>query len=557
MANLTDSIIQMRETIFRPKVNQKILHGVVISPGFAVGRAYIYKDILFRNYDLYTIKPADFREEYRRIEMAISDVSKDLQTTAERIEKEFNSQVATIFLSQIEMLKDPELLSELKNELQSNLVNAEQIVKTVLRKWELRFRQIQDETICLRADDIVDLSRRILKALTGIYAHTLECLPPGSIIVAKQLLPSDTVFLSRKSTSGIVTEYGGMASHAALLTREIGIPSLGKIPAITELVQNGDLLLVDGSSGTLVINPGFHIRREFSKKVQINSVVNEEIRRDRWTVARRKNGAVIEVMANASYRSDVEAAMKNGADGIGLLRIENLYLSRKHPPSVDELTNELINILEPVHNKPVTIRLLDVGGDKKLSYLSAASLDDTFLGRRGIRFLIEYPELLYTQINAIIKVAQRFNVKILAPMVTFADEMKLVDEMVKDLIFATGYKEKIPLGVMIETPASAICSKDFLPYVDFFSIGTNDLTQYTMAAGRENHTAMPYFRDNHPAIFHLIKMVTSNAGGKAVSLCGELGSNSSAVKPLLDNGVSSLSVAPTFVAQIKQAVRES
>jgi phosphotransferase system enzyme I (PtsI) len=557
LANLTDSITQLRKTIFRPKVNQKILHGVVISPGFAVGRAYIYKDILFRNYDLYTIKPADFREEYRRIELAISDVSKDLQTTAERIEKEFNSQIATIFLSQIEMLKDPELLSELKNELRSNLVNAEQIVKTVLRKWELRFRQIQDETICLRADDIVDLSRRILKALTGIYAHTLECLPPGSIIVAKQLLPSDTVFLSRKSTCGIVTEYGGMASHTALLTREIGIPSLGKIPAITELVQNGDLLLVDGSSGSLVINPGFQIRREFSKKVQIHSVANEEIRKDRWVAAQRKNGAIIEVMANASYRSDVEAAMKNGADGIGLLRIENLYLSRKHPPSVDELTNELMNILEPVHNKPVTIRLLDVGGDKKLSYLSAASLDDTFLGRRGIRFLLEYPELLYTQINAIIKVAQRFNVRILAPMVTFADEMKLVDDMVKDLVFATGYREKIPLGVMIETPASAICSKDFLPYVDFFSIGTNDLTQYTMAAGRENHTAMPYFRDDHPAIFHLIKMVTSNAGEKAVSLCGELGSHSSAVKLLLDIGVGSLSVAPTFIAEIKQAVRES
>ncbi|HLV30980.1 MAG TPA: phosphoenolpyruvate--protein phosphotransferase [Chitinispirillaceae bacterium] len=543
----------------KKKLSEYTIKGVSISPGLAMGRAYIYTDVLLRDHEFYTIKSSEMKEEFRRIEQALLDVTKDLALSAERIERELNSQIAGIFFSQAEILKDPELLKELKTELEVNLVNAEQIVKRVFRKWELRFRQIQDEIICCKADDIVDLSRRLIRALTGIHVHTLERLPSGSIIIAKRLLPSDTVFLSRKSAKGIVTESGGPASHAALLTREIGIPAMGKINGVLDLIHQGDFLLIDGAEGKLIVNPTEKTKKVFHTKLKRRSADFKKNQKKSWGPAVCRNGAVVEVMANVSCRKDVEFSIDNGADGIGLFRIENIYLSRKLPPSAMELHDEIAKVIAPAQNKSVTIRLLDIGGDKKLTYLNSVGVgvDDSFLGRRGIRFLLEYPELLYTQFNALIKLSEKFNIKILVPMVTFWHEMQIVREIFEEMVQLTNCNRKILLGAMIETPAAALCVSDFIPYVDFFSIGTNDLTQYTMAAGRENHTVIDYFLDNHPAVFKLIDSTMKNAGEVPVSLCGELASEINMLKSIIKIGIKSISVAPSFIPDIKEAIRST
>ena len=544
----------MIKTNSRPEC---VLRGTSISPGIAFGHAYIYTDILLRDHEFYSIKPTDFNEEYRRIEQAVADVIGDLRASAIRIEKELNSQIAGIFLSQIELLNDPELIRDLKAEMENCFVNAEQIIKRVFRKWELRFRQVEDEVISSRADDLVDLSRRMIKALTGIHAHTLEHLPADTIIIAKRLLPSDTVFLSRKSARGIITEYGGPASHTALLTRELGIPSIGRIANVLELIHVGDLLIVDGSGGSLVINPDSRTKKQFMRKMREHASFLGLARRESASRAIRPDGRIVEVMANVSCRKDVEFSLKNGADGIGLFRVENIYLSRKLPPTNKELREEIEQVITPAKDKPVTIRLLDVGGDKRLTYLNAPSFDDSFLGRRGIRFLLEYPELLYTQFNALIKLADSFNIRILVPMVTFAREMELVREIFTEILGREGNATKIPLGAMIETPAAALCVEEIVPMVDFLSIGTNDLAQYTLAAGRENHTVVNYFIDNHPAIFKLISMVMERAGAKPVSLCGELASKISCIPEILKTGLESLSVAPSFVPIVKEAIRQT
>ena len=268
-----------------------------------------------------------------------------------------------------------------------------------------------------------------------------------------------------------------------------------------------------------------------------------------------KNGNRVEVMANVSSRKDVESAVRNGADGIGLFRIENIYLSRNLPPTIKELIHQIEYTILPAGDRPVTIRLLDLGGDKKLTYLNMAGFDDSFLGRRGIRFLLDYPELLYTQINALVRLSDRFNIRILVPMVTIAREMELVREILDELLENANRNGNIALGAMIETPASALCIEEFLPFVDFLSIGTNDLTQYVMAAGRENHMVVNYFIDDHPAIFKLIKSVAENAGGKPVSICGELASNKSSLGRIIECGINSLSVAPSFIPEIKQKIR--
>src|SRR5690554_840793 len=551
--------INLNGKMKKKKLSEYTIKGVSISPGLAIKQAYIYTDVLLRDHEFYTIKSSEMKEEFRRIEQALLDVTKDLALSAERIERELNSQIAGIFFSQAEILKDPELLKELKTELEVNLVNVEQIVKRVFRKWELRFRQIQDEIICCKADDIVDLSRRLIRALTGIHVHTLERLPSGSIIIAKRLLPSDTVFLSRKSAKGIVTESGGPASHAALLTREIGIPAMGKINGVLDLIHQGDFLLIDGAEGKLIVNPTEKTKKVFHTKLKRRSADFKKNQKKSWGPAVCRNGAVVEVMANVSCRKDVEFSIDNGADGIGLFRIENIYLSRKLPPSAMELHDEIAKVIAPAQNKSVTIRLLDIGGDKKLTYLNSVGVgvDDSFLGRRGIRFLLEYPELLYTQFNALIKLSEKFNIKILVPMVTFWHEMQIVREIFEEMVQLTNCNRKILLGAMIETPAAALCVSDFIPYVDFFSIGTNDLTQYTMAAGRENHTVIDYFLDNHPAVFKLIDSTMKNAGEVPVSLCGELASEINMLKSIIKIGIKSISVAPSFIPDIKEAIRST
>lgn len=262
-------------------------------------------------------------------------------------------------------------------------------------------------------------------------------------------------------------------------------------------------------------------------------------------------------MANVSCKNDVIKAISNGADGIGLFRIENIYLSRRMPPSAVELINEIAAVIEPVKELPVTIRLLDIGGDKKLTYLSTVKDEDSFLGRRGIRLLLEYPELLYTQFNALLKLSFDFQIRILVPMVTLSREMEIVREIFTEMYKLSGLKKKIPLGVMIETPAAALCVEEILPFADFLSIGTNDLTQYTMAAGRENHTVTHYFLDSHKAVFKLIQMVMTAACDVPVSLCGELAANKETLQMVLNTGVRSLSVAPSFVPEVKCHIRQT
>ncbi|MDG5815461.1 phosphoenolpyruvate--protein phosphotransferase [Chitinispirillales bacterium ANBcel5] len=541
----------------RSRTSERLLYGTSISPGLAEGRAFIYTDIFLRDHELYTIDTSDIKEEIKRIEMAFREVTEDLKASAERIERELNTHMAAIFRAQIEILNDDVLKREIKNELETELINSEQIIKRVFRKWELRFRQLDDETLSCRADDIIDLGRKLLSALTGIQAHTLEHLPHGSIIVAKRLLPSDTVFLSRKSTRGVVTEFGGPASHTALLTKEIGIPAVGKIKDVISIIRHRELLLLDGSTGHLVINPEDKTRRRFQKRIYERRSYLLDSQKNCLGQCVSKDGHKIEVMANVSCRKDVESAFKNGADAIGLFRIENIYLSRKLPPSTQELMKEIEKTIEPAKDKPVTIRLLDVGGDKKLSYLNHSLGEDSFLGRRGIRFLLEFPELLYTQLNALTELSKDYNVRILVPMVTFSQEIAMIREILDDLMANSSDGKKIPLGAMIETPAAALCIDDFLPYVDFLSIGSNDLTQYTLAVGRENSSITQYFLEDHPSIMKLLRMVVKSAGTMPVSLCGELAGKFDTIPSLLENGLRILSVAPSLIPQVKQVVRES
>jgi phosphotransferase system enzyme I (PtsI) len=532
-----------------------ILTGSRISPGMAMGRAFVYQDILQRDYELYDIEEHQVAEEHRRIEQAIEEVRQDLQVSANRVEQELNTELAEIFRAQEVILSDVSLLEEILEELQQELVNAEYVMQRVLRRWERKFRIMEDVVLRQRADDMADLNRRLLRALQGIHAHILENLPENTVLVAKRLLPSDTVFLSGQSTVAVVVEYGGPGSHAALLTRALGIPAVGQIPDVLHHIQPGDMVLIDGSQGTVIVSPDANTLISFERRVQHYQVYIAKTKTHCHKSAKTLDGLNIEVMANITCREDAEQAFENGADGIGLYRLESFYLSQKIFPSEQDLLEEMEQTLMPVKEKPMTVRLLDIGGDKELPFLHLPSEGNPFLGRRGIRLLLEYPDLLDTQLKAMVQLSRTFDVRILVPMVTFAEDMERVRDRLCKAAAEFGTDTSPPLGAMIETPAAALCVERLLKYSDFFSIGTNDLTQYTMAAGRENPLVSNYFRDDHPAVVKLLQIILNQVGNTPVSLCGELAGNTEALSRILGIGLRSLSVPPFLVSIVKESIR--
>jgi len=534
------------------------LVGKGVSPGLAKGKAFIYIDVLQRDTEFYEIDPTQVGEEKVRIEKAIDDVRQSLTIDAKQIESKVGKQLADIFLAQEAILHDSSVVEELKRTMEEKLINAEQVVRTVFRLLARRFRDMNTEVLRERGDDIDDLSRRLLLSLAGIHAHSLENLPSNTVLVARRLLPSDTVFLSRSSTVAVLAEFAGPAAHAALLARELGIPCVGEIPKLLETVHTGDFVLVNGIEGIAVVNPDPQTLQRYEGSV-------DEVHKRKETMIQYStigrtvtlDGIEISVMANVRSREDVALAMERGADGIGLFRTEPFFLSAKHFPSDKEFAAFLLDSLHPAGGRHIDVRLLDIGADKNPIYLHLPPEPDPFLGRRGVRLLREYPDLLEAQLRAMLKVSQEFRIGILIPMVTTESDVVHVVERFHKLAAEMNICHLPRIGAMIETPAAALSIPFLKKHVDFLSIGSNDLTQYTMAAGRENPLVTEYFIDDHPTILRLIELVVGESGDIPVSLCGELAGRVDVIPRLLRTGIRSLSVAAALVPDVKNAIRNS
>ena len=532
------------------------LAGKGVSPGLAKGTAFVYVDVLQRDSELYEIDPVQVGEEKARIEKAMDDVRQSLTIDAKHIEVKLGKSLADIFLAQEAILLDSSVVEELKRTLEAERINAEQVVRTVFRHLARRFREMDDEVLRERGDDIEDLSRRVLLSLAGIHAHSLENLPANTVLVARRLLPSDTVFLSRSSTVAVLAEFAGPAAHAALLARELGIPCVGGIPKLLETVHTGDVVLVNGIEGIAVINPDSPALQRYEGSV-------EEVRKRKETMVQDSciertvtlDGIEVSVMANVRSREDVELAMECGADGIGLFRTEPFFLSTKHFPSDKEFAEFLLASLHSARGRHIDVRLLDIGADKNPIYLHLPPEPDPFLGRRGVRLLREYSDLLEAQLRAVLAVSQQFRIGVLIPMVTTESDVVQVAGRLHKLAAEMGIRELPRIGAMIETPAAALSIPSLKKHVDFFSIGSNDLTQYTMAAGRENPMVTEYFIDDHPAVLRLIELVIRESGDAPVSLCGELAGRIDVMASLLRTGIRSLSVPAALVPDVKNAIR--
>lgn len=529
-----------------------VVTGYAVSPGQARGPAFIHAPELQR-IDPSGGRRGDQKREHTRIRAAMDDVQAGLETDACHMTGALGADSGDVFRAQSALAGDAAIGTALAGHVEDEM-DAEKAVRVVFANLARRFRQSGVEVTRARGDDIDDLARRLLLSLRGIRTHRLESMPAGSVLVARHLYPSDTVFLSRRTTVAVVAEFAGPAAHAALLAREMGVPCVGGITGLLELVASGDELLVDGSDGTVVIRPDADQDLRFAT---LRSEDGAGLPEDPLLPVATRDGTSVQVLANARNRDDIDQAVRSGAAGIGLFRIEPYFLASKHMPTVDELSAFLASSMEPAGERRVNIRLLDIGGDKNLPYLPLPFESDPSLGLRGIRVLLRFPELLRAQLRAILGMAAHHNIGIIVPMVTVVEDVVRVREALDVMRTELGLATLPPIGAMVETPAAALMVPELLAHVDFLSIGSNDLTQYTMAAGRENGSVRDYFLECHPAMMRLMARAVADAGSTPVCLCGELAGRPGAMPALLACGLREFSVASSLLAQVRRSVRSS
>jgi phosphotransferase system enzyme I (PtsI) len=536
----------------------KILKGTAVSPGIARGKVFLYKaDVIRAAKKVAKSKEPASSDQHERIKSAISDVREGLETDAREISNVLDSGAGEIFRAQSAMMEDNSVIEELEKYVGRGPIDAEEAVRAVFGIFAGRFRNAKDEALRARGDDVEDLSRRLLLALSGAHAHRLEAMPTGSVLVARHLFPSDTVFLSRTSTVGVIAEFAGPAAHAAMLTRELGIPCVGGIAQIMDHAESGADVIVDGNKGLALIDPDDETVKEYEQAIAEGERTRHPCVQIEHKPVVTANSVSIAVMANAWNQDDVQLAIRNGADGIGLFRTEPFFMASKHLPSAQDFTEFLGRCLEPLGDLRVNVRLLDIGADKNPPYLPLPPEPDPFMGLRGARVLLRYPDLLDAQLRALLDSSKRFNLGILIPMVTLESDVIRVISACHRIAAEMGVKHIPPIGAMIETPAAALAVASLVRHVDFLSVGSNDLTQYTLAAGRENALVSEYFIDDHPSVFRLIEIAIKDAGSTPVSICGELAGRTSAIPELLRVGLRSFSVASSLLVDVRRALREA
>jgi phosphoenolpyruvate-protein phosphotransferase len=532
------------------------LSGKTLSPGMGKSRTFVYRDVLARFDEFYEIEDSQVEQELIRFEKAAASISSDLRALADRVEKEVDSDLSDVFQAHFTMVQDASLKADVEKEIRDELVSAGTAVRTVFRRWERRFHSMEAEVARQKADDIRDLARRLVSALAGVRAHVLEDLPHGSVLVAHRLLPSDTIFLARRRASAAVLEVGGPGSHAALFAHEIGLPCVAGISGVVDAVTSDEVALVDADAGEVIINPDQEQEQAFEVKREQQQRASSKARVLAHEPAVTRDGKVIAVLANVGREEDTQEAIESGADGIGLYRIERLYLGRQKPPDAATLLEEMQKTLLGAKDLPVCVRLLDIGADKPLPFMEERREINPSLGCRGIRFLLKYPELLQTQLDALLQLSLDVDLNILVPMVTLPRDIQGVKERLTEAASRAKTSPVPKLGAMIETPAAALAAPRLVQYADFLSFGTNDLTQYTFAADRENAAVDAYFDDTHEIIFRLLRTVHEDVPHTPLSVCGELAGRPDWTAKILECGITSLSVAPPSIPMIKEAIRQ-
>ncbi len=540
------------------------LNGITVVPGLAIGVAHRYRDILSREIDASDITTEQIPHEQSRLKDALTKAKVALTALQDTLAPAVGDCNARVFDAHAQMLSDSYLLEQLLQELRGRMVNSEAVVRDVFKRLESRFRDSSNLLLAERADDIRDVGRLVLRSLLGIDEKPIRPGRAPLIILSRRLLPSDAIHFKTKRITGIVTAEGGVNSHSAIFAREFSLPFITKIPVDRNFISEGSALIVDGNRGILTINP--HEKEIVACQEQIKKQKQQKRRLVRNTrdLTLCVEDIPVKLLANIVTADDVKAAARYGCDGIGLYRLECLYMSRQTMPTEDELLSALTNSLAPIKDRTITIRLLDTGGDKNISYLPGDTGGNSPLGLRGIRLLLHHPHLLSMQIRACLRLSASHRINILIPLVTTPEDISRTLEIIEKE--KAGFRENgmpfdrnIRIGAMIETPASLLRVDEILQKVDYLSIGTNDLIQYLMAADRDNAHVSSYYEQGNELVIPLIEeiLIKARKHKKNCSLCGELAGDIRFAKKLLECGLREFSVIPYAIPELKDLLRSS
>ena len=535
------------------------LKGIAASQGISFAKAYVFVE---PDLTVKEVKIEDVAAEIKRFEDAIEASKKELTIIKENALASLGADKAAVFEAHLLILDDPEFMGTVKTDIESKVINAEYAFKETSDMFISMFEAMDNEYMKERAADIRDVSKRILAHLLGVDLPNPSLIDEEVIVIAEDLTPSDTAQLNKKYVKGFATNIGGRTSHSAIMARSLEIPAVVGTSSITEDVKNGDILILDGLDGVVIVNPDEATTAEYKEKYAKFEAQKAEWAKLVTEKSVTKDGHEVILAANIGTPADLEGVKNNGGEAVGLYRTEFLYMGRDQLPTEDEQFEAYKAVLEGMGDKPVVVRTLDIGGDKELPYLDLPKEMNPFLGFRAIRLCLEEKDLFRTQLRALLRASVYGKLCVMFPMIATVQEFRaakalFLEEKEKLVAEGVAVSNDIELGIMVEIPSTAVIADIFAKEVDFFSIGTNDLIQYTMAADRMSEKVSYLYQPYNPAILRLVKNVieASHKEGKWTGMCGEMAGDSLAIPLLLGMGLDEFSMSATSILQARSQIK--
>lgn len=538
-----------------------MIAGISVSSGIAFGKALLLKEqkIIINQKN---IAIGNIKKEINRFLLGRAQTSKQLKTIKEKTQKKLDKKQEDIFEGHILLLEDEELEQDIITLIQEELLNAAAAVHSVIETQAQALEKLKDEYLKERAIDVRDIGNRLLKNILKIPIVDLSIINEEVIIIAVDLSPSEITQLNLQKVLGFITDFGGKTSHTSIMARSLELPAIVGTGEITKKVVNGDSILLDAINNKIYINPNIHTIQKFYILKKKYTLEKQNLTKIKNLPAITLDGHQVQIYANISTTRDIIKVKEHGAEGIGLYRTEFLFMNRNTLPTEEEQFQAYKYIAESMNNKSVVIRIMDIGGDKNLPYMNFPHEDNPFLGWRAIRIMLDKKDILHTQLRAILRASIFGKLHIMYPMIISIEE---IHNLHKELNFSKlqlrkekiKFDENIQIGIMIETPAAAIIAHHLAKTVDFFSIGTNDLTQYTLAVDRNNKLISHLYNPISPSILILIKQIidASHAAGKWTTMCGEMSEDERAILLLLGMGLDKFSMNAASIPKIKQIIR--